>query len=165
MHTISQEAYRFLVDSYEKSVEIFFDDPTEYADGDSLKQVFEELKKLGDELEIDILSLAVDNDLDRLEQYMKQEEEGDFWSEGFQSYDSRWTPHPASSEGSHMEMGKSGYPLRPSLGTSRPYVPAALFEDNEKENRSVEEKLKKLSQDRHPDEMIGEWTTYEMEED
>lgn len=152
MHTISRQAHAFLVESYEKAVETFFDDPTEYADSDPLKVVFDELKELGEELEIDILSLAVDDDLERLEKMIKKEEGEDWFIDADEDEESLY-PMPSG----HMAMGYG-----PGSSTYKPYFTA---KNTDEENKSVEEKLKKLSQSRQPDEMIGEWTTYEIEEE
>lgn len=75
MYSISKKVHNFLIERYEKAVEKFFDDPLDYSDGEPLKSVFNELKSVGEELEIDILSLALKGDLDNLEELMEQEED------------------------------------------------------------------------------------------
>ena len=138
MHTISREAYEFLKQTYEENVERFFDDPLEYADGDPLRQVYKELKELGEELEIDINSLAIDDDLDRFEQFVKNEDGEEISSKDYISPD-------------HVDMDFqfSDYPQ---------HVPVQI-------NKKVEDKLKELSTRRQEQELIGEWVTYEIEND
>ena len=161
MHTISQEAYRFLTDAFEDAVETFFDALTEYADGDPLKKVFEDLKKIGEELEIDILSLAVEDDLERLESAIKKEEGDEFEDESLTTTPDNAPEWPTRY--GHMDNG--GYiPQSSTLYNPSPYN-SSPYNINKEENRSVEEKLKELSKERCSNEMIGEWTTYEIEED
>lgn len=142
MHTISKDAYDFLIKAYEEHVERFFDDPTEYADGSPLREVYDELKKLGEEFELDIKTFAMDDDLDRLKEFIGEEE--GFGLDG---------PAETYSGVSHMDMGVS------------PNWPRPVYFDSDEQNKSVEDKLKKISQDRHDEkEMVGWWSTYEMEE-
>lgn len=147
MVTISSKAYRFLLDSYEDVVETFYDDPFDYADGDPLKQVFDELKELGDEFEIDVLSLAKDDDLERLKKAMEKEENESVWSQ----------------EEERSEKFEMPETYRHTCVDD--HIPIESHMTQTEGNKSIEERLRELSNRNQSDEMIGEWTTYEIEEE
>jgi len=91
MNTISREAYIFLIDAFEKSVKEFFDDPVGYADGTSLIIIFNSLKNLGIEFDIDIISLAMDGDIERLKEEIKLENIDIVSHEKLTTYKSHYT--------------------------------------------------------------------------
>lgn len=66
MFTISKDAYYFLVKAYENQVERFFDDPIGFSDGSDVGVVFDHLKSIGEELEIEIETLAKPGDIDNI---------------------------------------------------------------------------------------------------
>lgn len=134
MYSISKKTYMFLTEAYENAVETFFDDPTGYADGEQLKLVFENLKIIGEELEIDMLSLAMDGDLERLNNQMS------FGKSEFPEF-----------EDIYDELSE-GYDYLDEPNDS-------LIQNK---NSLIEEKLNRLSQSRIL-ETIGEWATYEIE--
>ena len=134
MYPISKKVHRFLIEAYEKAVETFFDDPIEYADGELLKDVLEDLKTIGEELEIDMFSLAMDGDLERLNNQIN------FGNSEFPEF-----------EDIYDELSE-GYDYLDE--------PNDCLIQNK--NNLIEEKLNRLSQSRTL-ETIGEWATYEIE--
>jgi len=183
MITISQEAYRFLLDSYESAVEDFFDDPIGYSDSDPIQQTFDELKKLGEELNTDMLALAQAGDIDRIKEHLQEEEEdGDvenikdvipYW-EGVRRRQAAQVPNNTEKEEDQSIIeefnrlyGENQTPSeRHQFAMSKctkKYVPSA-YRQSDNDNKSIEEKLKQLSEARRS-ETIGEYTTYEIKED
>jgi len=72
--SMSREAYYFFMELFEKSVNNFFEDPLGFADGEPLDVVFNRLKEIGEELEIEIETLAKYGDMEQLSRLMYQED-------------------------------------------------------------------------------------------
>lgn len=166
MREVSEEAYNLLVDAYERRMEEFLEDPVGSSWGNSIKGTYDELKRIGTELgcDIDISDFELNkiNELigihdQRTPEYYEndisngKEDRGtlDWLFEGDESY---------TSIEDHTD--KKPQEITPSDTTK---VCAGISR-----GKNVESTLKELSESRKsvkPDELIGEWATYDTPED
>lgn len=148
MVLISEEAHEFLKTTYVEQVRVFFEDPLCYSGGKDIQEVFNELKDIGEELEIDLESLAQIGDMERLKDMIE------FENYGIDPDDDSFCSIPER------------IPERSQHKWSNNFSRGWFLPEKRKANSDVEEKLQTLwknKQQNSEPEIIGEWVTYNCE--
>jgi hypothetical protein len=155
MVEISDITFDFLLSAYESTAHEFFDDPVSYTSGNSVKEAYEELKSLGKELGYEYYPNK--EELCRVNDLIKNESTID------QSVQPTTADEACSVSCYGTDVETESMETLDWLYGEDMGVPDY---NNEEDNKEVELKLSKLSDIKKTAviEIIGEWTTYDLEE-
>jgi hypothetical protein len=156
MIEVTQETYSFLIEAYKKQVESFFDDPISFSDGEPIRKVFENLRKVGSEIEVEMESLAGHGDLERLEEDIRDEEELD---KEFGFSESEQEPR----RDFWKDVESNSWEER-AKEAARNFWSSGIKRET---SSGVQEKLNALYKEKEETEqqMIGSWVTYEIQDE